>query len=142
MAGLNPFWLKDPTRNVSSAVYLSQEGFLKFSNIISGATQSNCSLPWTNIKAETRHNQRIQISSASNFVDLIPSEVIEVTQTRLLSKTLSQSLSELVWFLICFISYWIVRSVFRADAWDCGLAWESFNSLTTQEEGLHIYINN
>ena len=100
MAGLNPFWLKDPTRNVSSAVYKNQDEFLKFSNIISGATQSNCSLPCTNIKAETRHNQRITISSASHFVDLIPSEVIEVTQTRLLSKTVSQSLSELVY--ICF----------------------------------------
>ena len=85
---------------MSSAVYKNQDEFLKFSNIISGATQSNCSLPCTNIKAETRHNQRITISSSSHFVDLIPSEVIEVTQTRLLSKTLSQSLSELV-YIFC-----------------------------------------
>ena len=101
-ANLNPIWLKDPSRNVSSAEIKQENEYLFLSNLLTGSTQSNCSLPCTTFKAETKLIQKETYGEMVhyNWVDFVPSGRIEVTQTKYMNSTLSQYMAEMVRNLI------------------------------------------
>ena len=100
--------MKDPSRNVSSSVIKDEDEYFPLANIITGATQSDCRLPCTTIKTETKHIQQVGFEHNS-MLDLVPSERIDVTETKFVTKTLAQYMSELV----SYISYLTILQSYK-----------------------------
>ena len=95
--------MKDPSKNVSSSVIKHEDEYFPLANIITGATQSDCRLPCTSIKTETKFIQEVG-DTHNSILDLVPSDRIDVTETKFVTKTLAQYMSELV----SYISYLII----------------------------------
>ena len=88
--------MKDPSKNVSSSVIKHEDEYFPLANIITGATQSDCRLPCTTIKTETKFIQQVGFAHNISILDLVPSDRIDVTETKFVTKTLAQYMSELV----------------------------------------------
>ena len=92
--------MKNPLANVTSKLVFGEDeyGEVRSSNLLTGATQSDCKLPCTTVAAKTRHLMSLMGSSSEleNVVDLIQSNSIKVTETKIISTPVSESLSELV----------------------------------------------
>ena len=97
-ANLNSLWLRDNSKNVSEAEVKQENDYKYFSNLLTGSTQSDCRLPCASLKAETKFIQSVIYGQLVkyNWVDFVPSDRIEVTQTKYMSSTLSQYLANLV----------------------------------------------
>ena len=99
-SGLNPIWLKNPLANVTSKLVFGDNKFgeVKTSNLLTGATQSDCKLPCTTVAAKTRPLMSLvgSPSELENMVDLIQSSSMKVTETKIISTSVSKSLAELV----------------------------------------------
>ena len=94
---LNPFWTKNNNEKTSSFVVVNKS--FRADNVILGATQSNCKLPCTTHSYTTKEIMKIvkkEQDKPLNWIDLIPSDKIEVIDTRTVIKTFTEYLAELV----------------------------------------------
>ena len=115
---MNPFWTKNNNEKTSSFVIVN--GSFRADNVILGATQSNCKLPCTTYSYTTKEIMKIVMKDKGlNWIDLIPSDTIEVSDTRTVIRTFTEYLAELV--RITFNILILKILMFRVDAWDCGL---------------------
>ena len=103
--------MKDPSKNVSSSVIKHEDEYFPLANIITGATQSDCRLPCTSIKTETKFIQEVG-DTHNSILDLVPSDRIDVTETKFVTKTLAQYMSELV----SYISFLIILQSYKSVA--------------------------
>ena len=94
---------------------------VRSSNLLTGATQSDCKLPCTSVAAKTRHLMSLMGSSSEleNVVDLIQSNSIKVTETKIISTPVSESLAELVRFIMKnhFKSSFVLGGMHGIVAW-------------------------
>ena len=94
---------------------------MRTDNIVVGATKSDCKLPCTTYSYTTRRVVKA-VKQNYNFIDFIPSEKIEVTETRLMKTTFTEGLAELVEifftsFMIYSIKITFLGGVHGSLAW-------------------------
>ena len=111
MENLNPLWLRDYSKNVSKAEIKEKDFSRKLADLLTGSTQSNCRLPCTTLKAETKLLQSVTFgpSVKNNWVEIVPLERIEVTQTKYMNSTLSQYLASLVRSLVLTLLFNLIK---------------------------------
>ena len=92
---LNPFWTKENNAETSSFTNVNES--FRGDNVILGATQSNCKLPCTTHSYTTKKIMKIVMKDQGlNWIDLMPSDKIEVLYTRTVNKTFTEYLADLV----------------------------------------------
>ena len=92
---MNPFWTKE--NNVETSSFINVNESFRGDNVILGATQSNCKLPCTTHSYTTKKIMKIVMKDQGlNWIDLMPSDKIDVVYTRTVNKTFTEYLADLV----------------------------------------------